>query len=535
MNLLFSSLQKHYEKNPNVWYLSLFILGFLIYHQNLGYIPLRADEPTRTIVALEMMISGNYITPTINGEWYYRKPPLFNWLLIAIMNITGSKSDFVLRLACTVPLFLFGLTIFLHAKKYIHHAAAFLAAAMFVTCGRMLIYASFLGHIDVFYSWITYLAFIALFEYAKKEQWTKALFISYLLHTIAFLCKGLPSVLFAGLSAVAVIIYFASWKKVFGWRHLLAALMFFTGIASYFYIYSQYNSLEGWVTQLWDQSAQRTVMDEDRSWWDTLINLFKFPADHIMHLAPWSIFAPVIFFKGFWKALKANPFLSVFGLIFAINIPVYWLSPGYYPRYLFMLYPIFFVFLAYFLNKWEDSRYVRSVNKVLLILTLLAIPAPIAVFFVDFEVNYAVLKVSVSVIFALLAALAFWKMPRLRMLSLVFVLLVLRFMFNMFVQDHRMQTGPHEVYKNGAIEAATIAGPNPLYVFTGTPINHQTTWYVEKTRMEILRIRKDIESGCYYMVYEGSKAYWPTNAAYEDMYRFKTKWEDTEITLRKAL
>ena len=39
------------------------------------------DEAIRSLVALEMKLSGNLITPTLHGEYYYNKPPLYNWIL----------------------------------------------------------------------------------------------------------------------------------------------------------------------------------------------------------------------------------------------------------------------------------------------------------------------------------------------------------------------------------------------------------------------------------------------------------------------
>ena len=47
---------------------------------NLGLMPFILDEGTRADVSMEMALIGNYIAPTINGEFYYNKPPLFNWL-----------------------------------------------------------------------------------------------------------------------------------------------------------------------------------------------------------------------------------------------------------------------------------------------------------------------------------------------------------------------------------------------------------------------------------------------------------------------
>ncbi len=534
MRPFFAKLQQHYENNPNTWYIAIAVLGFLIYHHNLGFMPQRADEPTRTVVALEMLYTGQYWTPTIQGEWYYRKPPFYNWILVALMKITGSKSDFVMRLPSTVPLFLFAATLFFHAKKYMHHLTAFLAAAAFVTCGRMLIYASLLGHIDVFYSWITYIAFIVLVEYGRKGKWTQALIGSYLIHAIAFLCKGLPSVLFTGLSAIAIILLYKNWKYIFNWRHLLAFGLFCGVVGAYFWKYSQYNDLDGWIDQLWDQSAQRTALDDEKGLDDTLLGLITFPLTNFMHLAPWLLFFPLWFLKGFWQEVKSNTYLKAFGLIFIVNIPVYWLSPGYYPRYLFMLYPMVLVYSLYFAQKHVQSRWMQGFYLLFKVMLPLLVLAPMAAFFVEFQVEMLGLKVLLCVVLAAVPVLGFYYQKKLRLLWLVVALLALRLSFNFFVQEHRMQTGPEEKYMTDAIQAAQLTGDSPLH-FYRTGLNHGALWYIEREKGQVIRNTEHPQPGDFFIISEHQRVHWPQDVPFEDRYNFKMKHSEEILFLIKVL
>ena len=68
---MFKTAPKHDQ------YLAWIILLLLIpaLFINLGMSPLIADEATRGLVAFEMHHTGNLITPTINGEYYFNKPP----------------------------------------------------------------------------------------------------------------------------------------------------------------------------------------------------------------------------------------------------------------------------------------------------------------------------------------------------------------------------------------------------------------------------------------------------------------------------
>lgn len=88
----------------------IFLVGLFI---NLGKVPVMSDEGVRGLVVLEMQLSGDYLTPTLNGEPYYNKPPLYNWIILAFYRLTDSQSLFVLRLPNMIALILFTLTVFL--------------------------------------------------------------------------------------------------------------------------------------------------------------------------------------------------------------------------------------------------------------------------------------------------------------------------------------------------------------------------------------------------------------------------------------
>src|ERR1041384_6433056 len=91
------------------------ITGLAIaYLSHLGYLPLdpESDESRRAVVTAEMMISHNYITPTINAEIYLNKPPLYNWIVAAYFKLFGDYSMFAFRLQVIVAVFVMGLLIY---------------------------------------------------------------------------------------------------------------------------------------------------------------------------------------------------------------------------------------------------------------------------------------------------------------------------------------------------------------------------------------------------------------------------------------
>ena len=64
---------------------------------NLGKMSVINDEAIRAIVALEMKINGNLITPTIGGILYFNKPPLYNWIILFFFNLFNDHSELVTR------------------------------------------------------------------------------------------------------------------------------------------------------------------------------------------------------------------------------------------------------------------------------------------------------------------------------------------------------------------------------------------------------------------------------------------------------
>ena len=60
--------------------------------------PWPADEPRFAAVARDMVASGDWWFPRVGGDLYQDKPPLFMWLIAAVLSVTGS-----MRLAFLLP------------------------------------------------------------------------------------------------------------------------------------------------------------------------------------------------------------------------------------------------------------------------------------------------------------------------------------------------------------------------------------------------------------------------------------------------
>jgi 4-amino-4-deoxy-L-arabinose transferase-like glycosyltransferase len=246
--------------------------------------PLSADEATRALVALEMKYSGNLITPTINGEYYFNKPPLYNWLLLGLFKLTGNASEWIIRIPVVLLLLIFGVSIYLGTRKKIGEKVAMISALAFISCGRILFYDSMLGLIDMSFSLLIFLNFLLIYELLRKEKYLQLFLFSYLVAATGFLMKGLPAIVFQGITILGALFFFKQQRRIISFQHLLGILVFLLITGSYYFIVWMENPTSEYFQALVSESTKRTFMEYGL--WNTILHLFTFPVEQLYQLLP---------------------------------------------------------------------------------------------------------------------------------------------------------------------------------------------------------------------------------------------------------
>lgn len=310
------------------------------------------DEGIRTLVAFEMKLSGDFIVPTLSGEQYFNKPPLYNWFIYLFSEGFGTYGEWPTRMTTLVFLTLFAVTIFYFSKKYFDRLTAFTMAMLLLTSGRILFWDSMLGLIDICFSWIIYVNFMILYSMAKSERWRAMFIFSYLLFSVAFLLKGLPAVVFQGISVITALVLHGQWKRrFFSWDHWIGAAIGVLPVIAYYAVFAANVDLRHVFEVLLDQSMQRTGTRHGIA--KTLLHVLTFPPEQVYHFLPWSLLLGILFHPR-WRAwMNANEFIRFNFWMLLANVPVYWLSVQVYPRYLLMFIPLFNM-VGYFLL--QESR-----------------------------------------------------------------------------------------------------------------------------------------------------------------------------------
>ena len=340
--------QPSVRQKTTQWPLVISVGLVVVLVSHLGFMPLdTGDEARRALVSLEMMLSGDYITPTLHGERYFNKPPLYNWLIIGSYRLFGDYSSFALRFPMLVSLLLLGLTMFVVVRKYTNSTVAWVAALMTLTNGRVLLYDSMLGLIEITFSLAIYAAMMLVYYYDRKRNYWLLYLTTYTLTALAFLLKGLPPVAFQALTLLGWFIYTRRVRLLFHPAHFVGIGVFLLITGSYYVAYFSQNAIpfQDVASVLLSESTKRTGLYF--GWGPTLLHLITFPFEFIYHFAPFTLLLVLLMRRDLLPTIKKSPFVVFNALTFSLTVLIYWSSPQAYGRYLIGLIPMFFTVLAY--------------------------------------------------------------------------------------------------------------------------------------------------------------------------------------------
>src|SRR5574341_604550 len=90
------------------------------------------DEGRYSEVAREMVVSGDYITPRLNGVKYFEKPPLFYWLQGLSIKLFG-VNEWSLRLWTAAFACLGCLAVYVSARRLFGRRSGLIAAVVLAT------------------------------------------------------------------------------------------------------------------------------------------------------------------------------------------------------------------------------------------------------------------------------------------------------------------------------------------------------------------------------------------------------------------
>ena len=198
---------------PRAHPLLLLVLCTLLFFYGLGRLGLTdRDEGSNAEAAREMLQSGDWVTPTLNGAPRFAKPALTYWLIEGAYRVFG-VSEFTARLPSAV----FGTGLILmqyyFAKRVLGPVTALRAALMLLlnfeilAIGRMVLTDMVL----IFFTTLSIFAFfLGLYGQGPAKRWY---WVFYIAMGLATLTKGPVGLLVPLLAVVPYILWTRPWRS----------------------------------------------------------------------------------------------------------------------------------------------------------------------------------------------------------------------------------------------------------------------------------------------------------------------------------
>jgi 4-amino-4-deoxy-L-arabinose transferase-like glycosyltransferase len=179
------------------WTLSLFFLSAaILYFSALGTIPLlEPDEGRYAEIPREMLSSGDFVTPHLNGVVYLEKPPLYYWGTAASLAAFG-ETEFGAR-GFTVAVSVAGILLTYWMGSVLAGWRTGLYSAIVLSTSFYYYVIGRLNTIDMTLAVLLVLSIFPAFLYISGKRERRAyLLLSYGASGLAFLTKGLVGVVF---------------------------------------------------------------------------------------------------------------------------------------------------------------------------------------------------------------------------------------------------------------------------------------------------------------------------------------------------
>jgi 4-amino-4-deoxy-L-arabinose transferase-like glycosyltransferase len=120
-----------FKSNLGAILLLLFIAGALFV--NLGNLPLfDEDEGAYAEVTREMLETGNFLTPRLEGKPFFHKPPMIYWTQALSVRLFG-LNEFAFRLPSAIASLVWAVLLFYFVRRYVGRQTAWFAAFFLVT------------------------------------------------------------------------------------------------------------------------------------------------------------------------------------------------------------------------------------------------------------------------------------------------------------------------------------------------------------------------------------------------------------------
>lgn len=307
------------------------------------------EEKKRALVALEMRMQNNYIVPTLAGEPYCNKPPVFNWIIAPFIKM--DKVECVTR-SISVSLFILcAIALFFLIKKGTNWQHALLTSFFFLSSFHLLLNLSLFLYIDGLFVFLLLLMLYFNLHLVNKEKYLQAFIVGYSLCAFAFLTKGVPALWFQAVSIFSILLINKKLRILYSYKHFVGIFIFLIITGSYFYLYfletNSISMLNGLIGEI-ERKVSFTSLNT------TFLHMLAFPVNAlILPYAPIGLLFPLLFYRKNLILIIKDKKLSYMFINLFMGISIFLSSNSFCAYYILMYIPFFIELILYLIKPFS--------------------------------------------------------------------------------------------------------------------------------------------------------------------------------------
>jgi 4-amino-4-deoxy-L-arabinose transferase-like glycosyltransferase len=323
------------RKNETFPVLTLIALCLILFFLRLGVRPLwDIDEGKHAVTAMEMVRSGDWITPTFNGEPFFDKPVLFNWLGALAFLVFGF-TEFAARLPAAILGTGCVMVTYLLGRRLFNATVGFLGGIILATALEFTVLCRTVVHDISLVFCVTLALYLFYLGYTDSRHRRRHLLFFYAALGLAALAKGPVGLLLPAMAIGPFLIFerklsFIKQMQI-GW-----GILIFLAVASPWYVLVSLKN-PGYARYFFVYQNLGSFGSADP----------RHPAPFYYYVPvlfggffPWSCFLPLALVYAIRKRFQAVPGATAFLVIWIVVIFIFFSIAGSkLPTYILPIFP----------------------------------------------------------------------------------------------------------------------------------------------------------------------------------------------------
>ena len=360
------------------------IVSAIVFFWGLGSIDLLSlNEGRRALAIQEMVSSGNWLLPHLNGELYLTKPPLLYWLSSSLAFIWG-VNEWTLRLPSALAAIAVLIMVYRYALQQSGKWAALFAVQLlianlgFAMLGRR-------AEIEMLLTALCVGSLLSALQYIQSQSSKNWIILSYFLLALALMTKGPLVILLVTLPLLIAAIYSKN-------PHIKAVLLSGRGWLIFLVVGLTWYAIVSWQLgfDIWATITKHDMLDKMQG--ESAKPIWSYLAwiagDFILLIGLFLVGAKNFFKQQFQQSRQLV-------LLAATILPliIFSLFSYKHAKYLLPIYPLIAILLAIKLAEIFDAA-TEAKKKIIVIIALL-LPIGFAIFYALLEPKVFAYRVAV--------------------------------------------------------------------------------------------------------------------------------------------